>query len=525
MNSCNPRSFIPLAVGLFLLLPAVAGRGAISVAPPFTGNMVVQRDEPIPIYGQAAAGSVLHVQLGDGKGEAMAGATVDGQGNWKAILPAMHAGGPLTLKVSGDGELTLQNILVGDVWLASGQSNMEFSMTTNFGSGPGVLNGQTEIAAADHPNIHFFRQRRMSSATPLRAGTGTWEVCTPATVGQCSAVAYYFAQDIEAREHVPIGLICTYAGGTPIEAWMPADAVPRAPGYATYAQRWKAAVAAYPRWKADYDKKVADQKAAIAEAIKNGQPTPAYHYISPPPASPDRAPGALYNAMIAPFTGIPITGVLWYQGEDNVAHATEYRGFFETMITSWRAAWKQDGMPFLFVQLSSFRPRAIQPGPSNWAELREAQAGALRLPKTGMAVSLDLGDAVNIHYVNKKPVGLRLAEAARAVVYGEKIEGSSPLYGSMAPEGGDAIRIKFSHAPAGLKTADGGAVEGFTMAGDDHVFYAADATVDGASVVVRSKQVPKPVAVRYGWADNPAANLVGGDGLPVSPFRTDTLEH
>jgi sialate O-acetylesterase len=195
------------------------------------------------------------------------------------------------------------------------------------------------------------------------------------------------------------------------------------------------------------------------------------------------------------------------------------------LITSWRAAWKDDGLPFLFVQLSSYHPRIPQPSPSNWAELRDAQNFALHLPKTGMAVSLDLGDAANIHYVNKKPVGLRLAEAARALVYGEKIEGSSPLYDSMSVENGDSIRIKFSHAPSGLKTSDGGPVQGFTVAGDDHVFLAAEATVDGSTVLVHSNQVSKPVAVRYAWADNPAANLISDDGLPVGTFRTDDLEH
>jgi sialate O-acetylesterase len=517
----NPVSLLRSLLVLFLLMSVFSARGAIVLAPPFTSNMVVQRNQPMPIYGQATAGSTLHLQLGNQSADA----TVDGQGNWQAIIPALPVGGPLTLTISGDGKFTLQNILVGDVWLASGQSNMEFPMGTTFGSGPGILNGATEIAAAGHPNIHFFRQQRSFSATPLPHANGSWQVCIPATVGQCSAVAYYFAQDIEAREHIPIGLICTYAGGTPIEAWTPPDALTRAAGYATFSPRWLDALAKYPRWKSDYDKKVTDQKAAIEEAKKNGTPPPPYHYISPPPGSPDRAPGALYNAMISPFTNIPITGVIWYQGEDNVAHSSEYRSFFQALITSWRAAWKNDDLPFLFVQLSSFHPRALLPGPSNWAELRDAQAAALHLPNTGMAVSLDLGDAANIHYVNKKPVGLRLAEAARALVYGEKIEGSSPLYDSMANEGSDAIRIKFSHAPSGLKTSDGGAVQGFTIAGNDHVFYAADATVDGSSVVVRCNQVSQPAAVRYAWADNPAANLVGGDDLPVGTFRTDDFEH
>ncbi len=229
--------------------------------------------------------------------------------------------------------------------------------------------------------------------------------------------------------------------------------------------------------------------------------------------------------MISPFTSLPVAGIIWYQGEDNVVHAQEYRSFFPALITSWRSAWKRDDLPFLFVQLSSFRPRVPDPSPSTWAELREAQTGALHLPYTGMAVTIDLGEALNIHYANKKPAGLRLAQAARALVYGEKIEGSSPLYSSMARQGTDTIRLSFSHVPFGLKTSDGGAIQGFTIAGDDHVFHKADATVVGSTVVVGSNQVPQPTAVRYAWADNPAANLVGGDGLPVSPFRTDSLEH
>jgi sialate O-acetylesterase len=507
---------------VFLLLSAIPVQAAVILFPPFASNMVIQRNQPIGVYGQATPGSVLHLQLGDEKVDA----TVDDQGNWKATLPALPAGGPLTLTIEGDGEITLQNILVGDVWLASGQSNMEFPMSTSFGSGPGILDGTTEIAAADHPDIRFFRQKRLTSPTPLSKANGAWDVCTPATVGKCSAVAYYFAQELEAREHIPIGLICSYAGGTPIEAWTPPDALAGAPGYASFSKRWQAAVASYPRWKVEYDKNVAAQKAAMEDAKKNGTAAPPSHYISPPAGSPDRAPGALYNAMISPFTPIPITGIIWYQGEDNLTHPTEYRGFFPALITSWRTAWKQSDLPFIFVQLSSFRPRAPQPGPSNWAELRDAQNGALHLPNTGMAVSLDLGEAANIHYVNKKPVGLRLAAAALAMVYGEKIEGSSPLYDSMDSEGGDAIRIKFSHASSGLKTSDGGVLlQGFTVAGNDQIFYAADAILDGSSVMVRSAQVPRPVAVRYAWADNPAANLVSAEGLPVGTFRTDQFEH
>lgn len=515
------RSSIPSLVAVFVLMPLWAIQGAVTLAPPFTDNMVMQRNQPIPLYGRATAGSSLHIKLGD----QTADATANDQGDWKTMLPAMPAGGPFNLTIDGDGGLTLQDVLVGDVWFVSGQSNMEMPLCSKWGNSPGILNGAAEVSAADQPNIHFLHQKRANSTTPLTTVTGAWQVCTPATVGQCSAVAYFFAQDLEAREHIPIGLICSYAGGTPIESWTPADALAKAGGYATFGPRWQHALEMYPGWKAEYDKNVAAQKAAIEEAKKNGAPPPPSHYISPPSGSPERAPGALYNAMIAPFTTVPITGIIWYQGEDNVVHADEYRSFFPAMITSWRSAWNKADLPFLFVQLSNFRPTVPAPGPSNWAELREAQAGALQLPNTGMAVSLDLGEAANIHYANKKPAGLRLAQAARALVYGEKIEVTSPLYDSMSKEGTDTIRITFSNAPQGLKTSDGGAVQGFAVAGDDHVFHPADATIDGSSVLVKSSQVPQPSAVRYAWADNPVANLAGGDGLPVGSFRTDTLPH
>ena len=508
-------------VTLACLSSALSAEGTIRLAPPFTTNMVIQRGQPISIHGQATSGSNLRLQLGDRKADTSVGP----DGNWSATLPALPAGGPLTLTISGDGNLVLSNILVGDVWLVSGQSNMEFPLATSFVSGPGVLAAATEVAAANHPDIHFFRQKKLTSATPLSNADGTWEVCTPATVGNCSAVAYYFAQDLAGREHIPIGLICTYQGGTPIEAWTPPEALAKAPGYSTYSQRWNAAVAAYPRNKAEYDKKVADQKAAIEDAKQRGLPAVPSRYISPPPGTPARGPGMLYNAMIHPFLTLAITGIIWYQGEDNVLHASEYRGFFPALITSWRTAWKRDDLPFLFVQLSSFRPRVDQPGPSSWAELRDAQNAALHLPDTGMAVTLDLGEAENIHYINKKPAGLRLAQAARAIVYGEKVEASSPLYDTMTSGGSDAIRLKFSHASTGLDTVDHGPVVGFTVAGADRVFHAATATIDGGSVLVRSSQVPNPVAVRYAWADNPAANLIAKDGLPVGTFRTDSWEH
>jgi len=493
----------------------------------FSSHMVLQREAKIPVWGQAAAGERVTVTLG----EKTATTTADANGGWRVTLDPQKAG-PVTFTVvageKGDGEngrrIEFTDVLMGDVWVCSGQSNMDFKVA-------GVFDAEKAIAAADHPNLRLCWSPWKQSFEPLDdvRAPQRWEVCTPKVVADFSAVAYFFGRDVLAATDVPIGLVWVSCGWTPSEAWTSREALASDPEIKRdVLDRWDRLVAEYPARQLAHERKLADWKAAKAAAAEAGEP-----FETPEPAGPfnpdflHRAT-TMYNGGIAPLTKLPIRGVIWYQGETNSERAIQYRKLFPMLIHDWRKAWGQPEMPFLFVQIANLFPLQTEPdgGHRDRAELRESQAMALSLPKTGMAVTIDIGDADDEHPRNKQDVGARLALAARAISYGEeKLVYSGPVYESMTVEG-DKIRLTFKHVGGGLTTKDGGpstSLQGFIIAGEDRKFVWADATVaaDGKTILVSSKEVAKPVAVRYGWNNNPVISLYNQEGLPASPFRTD----
>jgi len=382
---------------------------------------------------------------------------------------------------------------------------MEFPMTA-------LLNSEKEMAAAQFPKIRVFRVEHRPSDYPRSdVEAKTWALCTPENVAGSSAVAYYFARDLYQKLNVPLGLMESFWGGTPAESWTSlATLAGDASLMPVFAERSKV-VGERETTLLRLEQEDRDFEQAAAQAKAEGKPAPgrAWH-----PDFAAWAPAALYNGMIAPLTRFPIRGAIWYQGEANSGErAPLYAHLFQTMIKDWRQSWDEGDFPFLFVQIANWTT-----GPDGrWPEVREAQRKALALRNTAMAVTIDIGDAHDIHPKDKLDVGLRLARAALAIAYGEKLEWSGPLYRQLTRDN-HGLRVWFDHAN-GLTAKGGGAVAGFEVAGSDGNYVAADAKIDGTSVIVSSASVSDPVSVRYAWADNPACNLYNREGLPASPFR------
>jgi len=498
-------SLSALLVGLSLLaassafadvkLPAVIG-----------SNMVLQRGIKVPIWGTAEPGERVTVTFRDQR----VSATADTQGRWLAKLKPLEPGGPFEMTVAGKNTIALRNIMVGDVWVCSGQSNMEYSVQ-------GLTNAQQEIAAADYPQIRLCYVKHVTAEQPLTGTEASWQVCAPATVPGFSAVAYLFARELHKELGVPVGLIGTYWGGSPAEAWTSRPTLEADPSLKAILDGWQQELANYQKAKASYDRQLAEWQQAADKAKAEGKPAPSKPN---PPGGPGWQPASLYNGMIAPLLPYAIKGAIWYQGESNAGRAYEYRKLFPAMIQDWRRAWGQGDFPFLFVQLPNFMAVKPDPSESEWAELREAQLMTLSLRNTGMAVAIDVGEANDIHPKSKLDVSHRLALAALGTVYGRDVVYYGPIYRSMSVKGNQA-RLRFKHVGSGLVAKGGEPLKGFAIAGEDRKFVWAEAKIEGNAVVVSSAQVPKPVAVRYAWADNPVCNLYNKAGLPASPFRTD----
>ena len=459
------------SVALLSWLVCVANLASAAVKPHplFGDNCVLQQATKVPVWGTADDGEKVTVKLQDQ--EVSATAT---DGKWRVDLNNLKSGGPFEMTIAGNETITVKNVLVGEVWIASGQSNMQWSVARSAES-------ETTIAQAANARIHLLSVPREAADMPLDTVDVAWVECGPQSVPEFSAVAYHFGRALEAQLQVPVGLINTSYGGTPAEAWTS-----------------KEALEAVPELKKLLTNSPAQNKAA-------------------------QRPTGLYNAMIHPLRPYAIRGAIWYQGESNAGRAYEYQTLFPTMIGCWRKDWGQGDFPFLFVQLAPFHKIVDQPGASEWAELREAQRlTAKNVPNTAMAVITDVGDENDIHPQKKGPVGERLALAARALAYGEKIEYSGPTVAGVEISG-NRITLGFDHAASGLKTSDDGPLKGFAIAGKDNVFHNAVAEIQQDRVVVSSPEVAEPVAVRYGWADYPVVNLANKEGLLASPFRTDEL--
>ncbi|MBS1786462.1 MAG: sialate O-acetylesterase [Acidobacteria bacterium] len=468
----------------------------------FSDGCVLQQGMPVPVWGWADEGETVTVEFQGQKVTA-----ITGGGKWMVTLKELKAGGPFEMKLSGSDTVTIKNILVGEVWLCSGQSNMEWRLNQ-------TVNAKADIVAANYPKIHLFTVPRNPQDAPVDNVKGEWKECSPESVPTFSAVGYFFGRALHlARQGVPIGLIHSSYGGTPSEAWTSASVVNNDPHFAGIRESYAKAVAAWPENKAKWEAAVEKHKEVAAKAKEEGKTAP------PTPAKPfgpehQNRPAGLYNGMIAPLIPFALRGAIWYQGESNAPRAFEYRSIFPAMIQDWRTAWKSE-FPFLFVQLAPYAP----PPPNTYAELREAQLLTLKLPKTGMAVITDVGEERDIHPKQKQPVGERLALAARAIAYGEKIEYSGPVYSAMKVKG-NSVELSFHHVGGGL-VVKGDKLTGFAIAGADQKFVSAEAIIKGDKIIVSSSTVAQPVAVRFGWENWPVLNLWNKAGLPATPFRTD----
>ena len=452
---------------------SASAAAAVKLASVIGDNMVLQRGEAVPIWGWDDPGTNVTVTIGETK----VTATADDKGKWIVRLPAMTAGGPHTMTVAGTDTVTVANILVGEVWLCSGQSNMEWSVANS-------ADPQQEIAAADHPRIRHIKVARAPAAKPQEevASTG-WQVCSPETVSSWTAVGYYFARYLQQQLDVPVGLIGSNWGGTRIEPWTPPVGFRQVPAL----------------------KDIADRLDSFPARKEDGNIN-------------HQSPLALYNGMIAPLVPYGIRGALWYQGESNNGEAMLYFEKKKALIGGWRSVWDKPDLPFYFVQLAPYRYGG---DPKNLAGIWEAQTATLSVPHTGMAVTVDIGNVKDIHPKNKQDVGKRLALWALAKLYGKTdLVYSGPLYKSMAVEG-NRIRLAFDHVGGGLVSRDGQPLSWFTIAGEDRNFVEANAEIDGDTVVVSAGSVTKPAAVRFGWTQEAEPNLSNREGLPASPFRTD----
>lgn len=508
--------FLPLVLTSALF--AVAARADVKLPAIFSDNMVLQAEAKVAVWGTADAGEKVTVKFGSQSLEAPASP----EGKWQVKFDELKAGTTGDLTVTGNNAITIKNVVVGEVWLCSGQSNMEWRVASS-------ANPQEEAAAANFPMIRMFTVTKAAKDEPQSDCVGKWEVCSPQTVSGFSAVGYFFGRKLHQSLKVPVGLIHSSWGGTAAELWTPEDVLAGDADLKHFAGDWEKVKENYPKAKEAYDKALADYKAAVEKATAEGTKPPQQPR---PPRGADAfgSPGCLYNGMIAPLIPYTLQGAIWYQGESNASRAEEYQKLFPTMIVSWRQRWGSE-FPFLFVQLANYNPRKVeptgQPENSQWAELREAQLMTLALPRTAMAVTIDIGEANDIHPKNKQDVGNRLALGALATVYFQDVKYSGPIFDGATVEPGRTandpgrVRLNFRHVEEGLKAKDGGKLKGFAIAGEDKKFVWADAEIDGDHILVSSPQVPKPVAVRYAWADNPEGNLTNATGLPASPFRTD----
>lgn len=467
--------------------------------------MVLQRGQPIHLWGWADPGELVKATL---RGTS-ASTKADRVGNWSLYLPAEKAGGPYHVTIAGTNTIVLDDVLIGDVWFASGQSNMQLPLM-GFPHSAVVANGEQEIQNATNPNLRLLHVPVIAKPYPQENQGSSWTLCTPQTAAPFSAAAYFFGREIAAREHVPVGLIDSSYGGTPIKAWLSMRALGAdaslMPVFADWA-RFSADHAELPRI-------IAAEKRETAAAKAAGQTAPEFSWH---PNYDSWAPSWLYNAMVAPAIKFPIKGVIWYQGasDSGLQRAAMYQREFPAMIADWRSDWRQGDFPFLFVQISSFTSSPEE----DWAVIREAQRRTLKVANTAMAVTIDIGNPTNVHPADKQDVGHRLALAARALAYGEQVEYSGPLYRQTTTDGSE-LKVWFDHASSGL-VAKGGPLTGFEIAGKDHKFVPATARIEGESVVVSSSQVEEPEFVRYGWANSPTVNLFNGAGLPASPFTSE----
>ena len=440
----------------------------------FADNMILQQNAKTIVWGTANPNESVTVEINEAAGSAVA----NFDGIWRVELPAQKAGGPYDMTVRAENTIVYKNVWFGEVWLCCGQSNASFPLKR-------AARGKEESATATYPQLRFFTVPQRSAEEPQRDFSAKWEPCSPKTCPDVSALAYYFGQYLHEKLQAPVGVVVAAWSGSTCEAWVE-----------------RSSLAKFPELEPLLD----------PDRLMR--------------ASPGQRAGALYNGMIAPLVPFAIKGVVWYQGESNANRAWQYRALFPTLISSWREKWGQGDFPFYYIQLPNFMAAKSEPSASAWAELREAQHKALSARNVGEVVTIDLGDANNLHPKNKEDFGRRLANLALAKTYDFDAPYSGPIFKSFKVVDSRAF-LSFDSVDGELKIGenpgcDSSELRGFAVAGADRVFHWAEASIiDDGVVVVSSPEVAKPIAVRYAWADNPICNLTNASGLPASPFRTD----
>jgi len=504
------KKFLP-AVFMFIL--AVSESSALVRLPSIFGdNMVLQQNAIINLWGFASPLEHVLVQMNNQTVEC----TTSPEGKWKVSFTPMKSDGPFEMIIKGENTIQLKNILIGEVWLCSGQSNMDFPLKkTN--------DAEKKIGQADFSSIRIFIVKRKVALTPQDDCEGEWLVCSPKTIGDFSGVGYYFGKNLHKELNVPIGLIQSTWGGAPAEAFMSIEVLESDPDFKPILERWEKQLEKYPDLLDEYNRNresllqrwIIDSTTAVNKGM-----APSRKPNKPEGPGSRNTPAGLYNGMLYPLVPLSLKGVIWYQGEANAGRAHQYRKLFPALIENWRAIWNVGDFSFYFVQLPNLF-RQPEPSKSGWAELREAQLLALSVPNTGMAVTIDIGDPVNLHPTNKLDVGYRLSLIAVNNDYGKNdILFSGPIYQSHH-KFENKIFLNFKHTGKGLAAKNGNALKGFTIASDDKKFITASAKIEGGQVIVWNDQIKNPVAVRYAWADNPDCNLYNSSNLPASPFRTD----
>jgi sialate O-acetylesterase len=517
--NCKVKSTVVLCC-CALVVAEIGLHAEVKLPALISDGLVLQQGMKVNIWGTADPGERVAVALIDQQANGIA----DSEGEWKVKLGPLNAGGPFTMTVVGKNTITVHDVLVGEVWVCSGQSNMEMWVGPGEPepgwNSAGVANHEDEIAHADYPMLHLFTVDKAVASKPQRDVKGYWVAARPQTVNDFSAVGYFFGRELLKTLNVPIGMIHSSWGGTTAEAWTTRGTLESDPEFKSILDSEQKLLAPYPQIFQEFEQQLTEWRQASENAEATGKPIPEVPKIPDDPRKNRNRPSVLYNAMTAPLTSYAIKGVIWYQGESNADRPAQYRKLFPALIRDWRRAWGEGDFPFLFVQLASWGADSRL----NFPELREAQLMTLvSVPQTGMAVTIDIGDGTDVHPKNKQDVGYRLALAAQAIAYGRDIVYSGPIYDSMTVEG-TAIRLRFRHAYNGLIAAKGWTapmLEGFEIAGDDRKFVPAVAKIERETVVVSSGQVTHPVAVRYGWGMNPICILYNQAGLPASPFRTD----